>query len=158
VTVRVNDPHGGVSVAQGTLTVDGSVPVITGLHSSADVIAAPTGATAAAAPASPPPAARIRYMLSEPATVIVSVERAVAGRRAGKRRLCRPRAVRGRRCVRFVRARVIRRAGDAGTNKVRVRARGLRPGRYRLVFRAFDAVGNAATERTLGLRVVPSPR
>jgi hypothetical protein len=60
--------------------------------------------------------------------------------------------------VRFVRARVIRRAGDAGTNKVRVRARGLRPGRYRLVFRAFDAVGNAATERTLGLRVVPSPR
>jgi DNA-binding beta-propeller fold protein YncE len=158
VGVRVNDPHGGVSVARRLLAVDGSVPILTGLRSSAAVIAPPPRLGAAAPSAGPPRAARIRFRISEAATVLVSVERAVAGRRAGKGRPCRRRATRGRRCVRFVPARLIRKPADAGANKLRIRARGLRAGSYRLVFHAFDAVGNAAAERTLGLRVVRFPR
>jgi hypothetical protein len=50
--------------------------------------------------------------------------------------------------------RVLTKAGRRGPNSLRVRARGLRPGRYRLTFGATDAVGHEATKRTLALRVV----
>jgi hypothetical protein len=158
VGVRVNDPHGGVSEARRLLEVDGSVPVITGLRSSAAVIAPPPRLGATQPDAVPPRVARVRFQISEAATVVVSVQRAVSGRRAAPGRPCRRRATRGRRCVRLVRARLIRKAVDAGANKVKVKARGLRRGRYRLVFHAVDSVGNAAAERTLGLRVVRLPR
>jgi hypothetical protein len=49
---------------------------------------------------------------------------------------------------------VLTKAGQLGLNKLRIRARGLRPGRYRLRVEATDAVGHEALERTLGLRVV----
>jgi hypothetical protein len=50
--------------------------------------------------------------------------------------------------------RVLTKTGRRGPNSLRLRARGLRPGRYRLTFGATDAVGHEATERTLALRVV----
>ena len=42
--------------------------------------------------------------------------------------------------------------------KTRMRARGLKPGRYRLVLTAADEVGNRSPRRTLALRVVRLPR
>ncbi|MGH2799084.1 MAG: hypothetical protein ACRDM0_15750, partial [Thermoleophilaceae bacterium] len=42
----------------------------------------------------------------------------------------------------------------AGANAIRLRARGLRPGRHLLVLRAVDAVGNPSAPRKLPLRVV----
>ena len=39
VRMRVNDPHGGRSVSEGTIDVDGSVPVLTGVRSNTEVIA-----------------------------------------------------------------------------------------------------------------------
>ena len=39
VRMRVNDPHGGRAVAESTIDVDGSVPVLTGVRSNTAVIA-----------------------------------------------------------------------------------------------------------------------
>ena len=48
----------------------------------------------------------------------------------------------------------LRRMAQPGANGVRLRARGLRPGRYRVNAVAWDAVGNRSQERRLRLRVV----
>ena len=42
-------------------------------------------------------------------------------------------------------------------NSLLLRARGRRPGSYRLVIEAVDAVGHEATPRKLGLRIVRRP-
>jgi hypothetical protein len=159
VRVRVNDPHGGRAEAAAVLNVDGSPPVITNLWTSSKVIGLQRGgrrrgAGTAVLTSSPPRAARIRFRLSEAATVRVEIERARRGRRTRRGAPCRARARRGRRCVRLSQVRVIRKSGRAGRNSLRVKARGLRPGAYRLTFRAWDAVGNTATERAMSLRVV----
>ncbi len=161
VRVRVNDPHGGRAEAAAVINVDGSVPLITDLQANAKVIGVRRrlgrragGAAVLPVADAPRRAARIRFRLSEAATVRVEVKRVRRGRRARTGEPCRPRARRGRRCIRLSQARVIRKAGRAGANSVRVKARGLSPGAYRLTFRAWDGVGNAATERVLPLRVV----
>jgi hypothetical protein len=116
------------------------------------------GRAAARPPKRAPRATTVRFRLSEPATASVAVERAHRGRRAEAGAPCRPRARRGRRCIRWTRQRVLRQAGAAGPNAIRVRARGLRPGRHRLVVTAADAVGNHSVPRLLALRVVRLPR
>ncbi len=152
VRMRVNDPHGGRAVVERMLEIDGSVPVLTGLEASSNVIA--IGGRASADKDGPPPATRVRFRVSESAEVRVAVHLARRGRRARKGGSCKPRARHGRRCTRLSRARVFTRAARAGTNSVLIKAEGLRPGAYRVGFTATDAVGNEATERSLALRVV----
>jgi sugar lactone lactonase YvrE len=152
VRVRVNDPHGGRAVAERTLRVDGSMPVITGLRV-ARVLGLRSKRRRPRAAAAPPRATQLRFRLSEAATVTVTLERARAGRRR-KGRACNPRAKRGRRCTVYRRARTIRRAGVAGENAIPLRARGLKPGTYRITVRATDAVGNRSAPRRLRMRVV----
>ena len=158
VRMRVNDPHGGRAVVERMLEIDGSVPVLTGLQASSNVISiGPRGGRAGRASADkdgPPPATRVRFRVSESAEVHVAVHLARRGRRARKGGSCKPRAKRGRRCTRLSRARVFNRAARAGANSVLIKAKGLRPGSYRVGFTATDAVGNEATERSLALRVV----
>jgi DNA-binding beta-propeller fold protein YncE len=144
VRVRVNDPHGGRAVAEGTVRVDGRMPVITALR-----VARVLGLRRAGVP---PPSTQLRFRLSEAARVTVAVDRARAGRRSRGR--CRTRAKRGRRCVLYTRARTIGRAATVGENAIPLRARGLRPGRYRITVRAVDQVGNRSAPRRLSLRVV----
>jgi sugar lactone lactonase YvrE len=156
VRMRVNDPHGGRAVAEGTVSVDGALPVITQLRAGSRVLGVrPRGrhAGAAAGRGRPPGATSIRFNLSEPATVSVAIERARRGRR-GPGRACRVRARRGRRCIRWSPVRLVSHSGQAGPNAVRLRARGLRPGRHRLLLSAVDAVGNTSARRSLPLRVV----
>jgi hypothetical protein len=105
----------------------------------------------------PPRATTIRFDLSEPAAVSVAVDRARLGRRAAAGDPCRVRARKGRRCIRWVRKRSLNHAGAAGANAIRLRARGLDPGRYRLVLSAVDGVGNRSAARLLPLRVVRLP-
>jgi sugar lactone lactonase YvrE len=144
VRVRVNDPHGGRAVAEGTVDVDGSRPVLMRLRAG-DRVLTPRSRTP------------IRFRLSEPATVTLSLNRARAGRRpAGK--TCLVRAKRGRRCTAWSRARTVRRSLEAGPNRLVLRARGLKPGRYKLVLSAVDAVGNRSPQRALWLRVVRASR
>jgi DNA-binding beta-propeller fold protein YncE len=156
VRVRVNDPHGGRAVAEAGIAVDGAMPLITGLRIGSRVLGVGPrrGRAAATARRRPPRATRVRFNLSEPATVRLLVERARRGRRPAPGAGCRVRARRGPRCLRWSRARVIRHAGAAGANAVRLRARGLRQGRYRVALRAVDAVGNRSSRRVLPLRVV----
>jgi DNA-binding beta-propeller fold protein YncE len=159
VRVRVNDPHGGRAVAEATLDVDGSRPVLSDLRAAARVLGVGRGRarrSATAARSEPPRSTKLRFRLSEAATVTVAVNRARAGRRA--RGACSTRARRGRRCTAWSVARTIRRSARAGRNGITLRARGLRPGRYRVVLRAVDKVGNRSSRRALELRVVRLPR
>jgi hypothetical protein len=162
VRVRVDDPHGGRAVAEGTLDVDGSRPVLTGLRAVTHVLGVPSrGArahrSATAGGSSPPSATTVRFRLSEAATVTLAVDRARSGRRP-KGSACSTRAKRGRRCTAWSVVRTIKRSVRAGENGITLRARGLEPGRYRLVLRAADEVGNRSPRRTIGLRVVRLPR
>jgi hypothetical protein len=162
VRVRVNDPHGGRSVAEASVTVDGAAPVIGHLRRGARVLGVKRPSRrprprAAAPRRRPPRATTIRFSLTEPATVTLAVDRARRGRRPVAGEPCRVRARTGRRCLRWSRKRTIDHAGAAGENAIRLRARGLRPGLYRLVLSAVDGVGNASAPRLAPLRVVPLP-
>jgi DNA-binding beta-propeller fold protein YncE len=172
VRVRVNDPHGGRSVAEASVTVDGAAPVIGHLRRGAKVLGVkrpsrrpprrsggkePPRPRAAAPRRRPPRATTIRFSLTEPAAVTLAVDRARRGRRPVSGEPCRVRARTGRRCLRWSRKRTIDHAGAAGENAIRLRARGLRPGLYRLVLSAVDGVGNASVPRLAPLRVVPLP-
>jgi len=103
---------------------------------------------------------RMRFTLSEPATVTFRIERAARGRRAGGR--CRAPSVRNRTqpsCIRFVRLRgSLSHAGAQGANAVRLRGRlrrrALAPGRYRLVAGAIDAAGNRSAARRIRFRIL----
>jgi DNA-binding beta-propeller fold protein YncE len=152
VRVRVNDPHGGRAVAEGRLRVDGSMPVITGLRVGRvlGLRRKPRGGASAAAA---PRVTQLRFRLSETARVTVALDRIRAGRRR-QGQPCRLKATRGRRCTIYTRARTIRRSATAGENAVALRARGLKPGRYRITVTAVDPVGNRSAPRRLPLRVV----
>ena len=153
VRVRVNDPHGGRAVAEGTVNVDASRPVLTGLRTLARVLALPSRrGRGHASSATPPPATTLRFRVSEAARVTVALNRARKGRRS--KGACSTRAKRGRRCTAWSTARTIRRTATAGQNDITLRARGLRTGRYRVVLTATDEVGNRSPRRTLGLHVV----
>jgi sugar lactone lactonase YvrE len=158
IRVRVNDPHGGSSVAEGVVSVDGSVPRITRLRAGARVLAVgrarrKRGRNPASASARPKRATAVRFRLSEPARVSMTVARGRLGRRA-KGGSCRAGARRGRRCIKWTRARRIRRTRRGGANRLPLRARGLRPGRHRLTLTAVDAVAHRSTPRRLRVRVV----
>ena len=101
----------------------------------------------------------IRYTLSEPASVALRIQRAVAGRRIGGR--CRAVAKRsrsGRPCRRYVAVATLRRTGREGTNRVafsgRIGRRALARGAYRLVVSAVDAADNRSTARPRRFRIV----
>jgi DNA-binding beta-propeller fold protein YncE len=162
VLVRVNDRHGGRAVAEATVTIDGAVPAITRLRTGSRVLGVRrpvrrrggrAGTAAAARRGRPPRATTVGFDLSEPAQVSLAVERARRGRRTAGGE-CRVRARRGPRCLRWAPVRALGHAGTTGANAIRLRARGLRPGRHRLVLVAVDAVGNRSAQRVLHLRVV----
>ena len=179
VRVRVNDPHGGRSIAEANVTVDGAAPVIGHLRRGARVLgvkrparrlrkpsggqappggrARPRGRAGALRRRPPPRATTIRFSLTEPAAVTLAVDRGRRGRRPVPGEPCRVRARTGRHCLRWSRKRAIDHAGTGGENAIRLRARGLRPGLYRLVLSAVDGVGNASVPRQAPLRVVPLP-
>lgn len=100
-----------------------------------------------------------RYRLSEQARVVFTIDRALAGRRVGRRCVKPTRRTRGRRrCTRHVRFGRFARAGTRGANTVRysgrIGRRAMRPGRYRATLVATDAARNRSRVRRLGLRVV----
>lgn len=157
VRVRVNDPHGGRAIAEGTVGVDGSRPALTALRATSRVLGVGRPRSQRRGPRAsrprPPSRTTLRFELSEPATVTLTLRRARAGRRA-RGKACSPRAKRGRRCTVWANARTINRSLSSGQNRISLRARRLKPGRYRAVLTAVDQVGNRSPRRTLGLRVV----
>jgi virginiamycin B lyase len=100
----------------------------------------------------------VRFRLSEAATVRFRVERRNAGRRV--RGKCRKRTRRNRR-ARKCNLRLkgsFKWAGKAGSNRFRftgrLRGRKLKPGRYYLVARSTDSVGNRSKAKRVKFRIV----
>jgi virginiamycin B lyase len=99
---------------------------------------------------------RIRYTLSEPASVTLTVARAVGGRKVGGRCVKAKRSNRNRkRCTRFVKAKPTIRQADrkAGQNRVSLTAR-MRPGPYRLSLTARDLAGNRSAQLSTRIEVL----
>ncbi len=160
VRVRVNDPHGGQAVAETTVLVDGAVPVITELRGGARVLGVgrrrQAGRANAATAATPAAAARhhdrlqpVRARHGEPR----GGARTSRSSHGGRRPVPRPRTP-----WPPLPPLVSEAAGPPGrrgrANAYLLRARGLRPGRYRLLLSAVDAVGNRSAQRRRPFRVV----
>lgn len=102
---------------------------------------------------------RVRYHVSEPATVTLLIERRKRGRRVrGRCRAPRP-EYRGRpRCRRHRAVATLLREADRGRNRTRFTGRigrkKLRPGRYRLTLRAVDRAGNSSRRVRRSFRIV----
>ena len=98
---------------------------------------------------------RIRFTLSEPARVIVTIERAAAGRRVrGACRPARPSNRRAPRCTRWRRAGRLRLSGRHGANRKRFVGRSLTAGRHRLRLLAVDAAGQRSRPRVAHFTVL----
>jgi hypothetical protein len=163
VTVSVTDGGGNsvsrtatVAVAPAPLPKDATAPVVTGFGVSNKAFAASrTGARATRARRR---GTTFRFKLSEPARVVIRLERALPGVRVG--RACKPlkRGRRGRRCTRFRVAGTITRAAKAGRTSLRfsgrLRGRSLAAGRYRATVVATDAARNRSAPRRVTFRML----
>jgi virginiamycin B lyase len=86
-----------------------------------------------------------RFTLSEPASLKLTLSRAVAGKRRGKSCVKPTRRLRrAKRCTRFVRVRTASGSGTTGAISLAISTKRLRRGRYRAVLEATDAAGNKA--------------
>ena len=101
-----------------------------------------------------------RFRLSELATVRIAIQRALPGRRVGRRCRRPTRRLRNRRrCTRFVRRGTLtRRNLKAGSRRVRFSGRigrvALKVSRYRATISATDPAGNRSRSRRVTFRVV----
>jgi hypothetical protein len=102
-----------------------------------------------------------RYTLSEAAKVTLTIQRALAGRRAG--RTCVQSTSHLRRakpCTRYRTNGTLARSAKVGANSTRfsgrLGGRVLRPGTYRAVISATDADGNRSAPRTTRFRIASS--
>ena len=161
--MRVDDPHGGRAVAEGTVDVDGSRPVLTGVRARPTCWACVERTRGHRRPAAARSRRRrsttISFRLSEAGTVTL-VDRArpqgparegpdVQHARQARAAVHRPGRARGTITpLRAGRARTGSRCGPAGS----------RPGATGWCSRAADEVGNRSPRRTIGLRVVRLPR
>lgn len=138
---------------------DKTKPVASGLNVVPDLFAAfaGRGPSVLASRKKPRRGATVRYRLSEPATVSFTFERAVKGRKKGRR--CVPRRHKGRPCVRYRRLRgSFTDSGKAGGNSFRfsgrLKRKPLKPARYRLVGTPRDAAGNRGKAVRTKFRIV----
>jgi streptogramin lyase len=101
----------------------------------------------------------ISYSLSEAARVSLRIERALSGRKSGKRCLKPKRSLRHKKkCTRYKRSGTLVRSGKKGKNRHhfsgRIGKKALKVGRYRLSILATDAAGNKAKQKRKAFRIV----
>lgn len=97
---------------------------------------------------------RVKYALSEAARVALTIRRASAGRKVGKRCKKPTKANRARRkCTRFVKVKGFSQTAVAGANQATIPGKKLRPGKYRVVLVATDAAGNKSAPKRVSFRV-----
>jgi hypothetical protein len=137
---------------------DTAAPVLGSVALTNTRFAVAAGSTAVAAAAKR--GTRVRYSLSEAATVTFAIARARPGRRSGGRCRKPSRRLRTRpRCTRYVKAgATITRTAPAGASTLRftgrIGRRALRRGRHRMAIVATDAAGNRSLPRRLRFRIV----
>jgi bacterioferritin (cytochrome b1) len=122
---------------------DRTAPVLAGLDLTRDAFRARRGTT-------------VLYSLTEAATVTFRIERRTTGRRVDGRCVKRTRSNPTRpRCIRYLRTGPARtRQATAGTNRLRLRTRRLKPGRYRLAAVAVDLAGNRSARSRVPFRIL----
>jgi putative Ig domain-containing protein/FG-GAP repeat protein len=158
-TVTMTDLAGSASAALSvTIARDTTRPTVSGFGFSprAFAVSAKRTATTAAVHRG----TTIRYALSEPATVVITIARELAGRRSGKR-CVRPtrKLAHKRRCTRFVTAGKLTRRGQAAGRRTlafsgRMGRRALKPGRYRATIVATDPSRNTGRRKTATFTIV----
>ena len=122
---------------------DRTAPAFAGLDLTRDAFRARRGTT-------------VLYSLSEAAAVTFVVQRRTSGRRVNGRCVKRTRSNRTRpRCVRYVRVGAPRtEQATAGANRLRLRTRRLKAGRYRLLAIAVDLAGNRSARSRIPFRIL----
>ena len=102
---------------------------------------------------------RFTYTLSEPAKVVIAIDRKAKGRRAGKKCVKVTPANRSHKpCTRFVRKGTLSTQEQAGRQSLnwsgRLKGKALKPGRYRARAVAVDASGQRSKPRSVGFKIV----
>ena len=150
---------GGAGGSTGDPGPDLTLPLVSSASLSTKVFAVNRSGPAERPVSSAKKGTTFRYRLSEPARVVFTIERALPGRRAG-RRCAKPtsRNREKRKCTRYSRFGRFSHAGTAGSNSKRYSGRigrkSMKPGRYRATLLARDLAGNRSKPRALKLRVV----
>jgi hypothetical protein len=122
---------GGGAVSTTQTPVDGLAPVLSGTRLTPRRF--PAGSRGA----------RLRFTLSEPATLSIAIAREQPGRRSGRRCVKPSRRLRkARRCTRLQPRGSFAARGLSGANSVPFTGRGLKPGNHRLTIVATDPSGN----------------
>jgi putative Ig domain-containing protein/FG-GAP repeat protein len=158
-TVTMTDLSGAATATVPvTIARDTTRPTVTAFGFSPRTFAVSSQRTATTAAAHR--GTKIRYTLSEPATVVITIARELSGRRSGKR-CVRPtrKLAHKRRCTRFVTAgKLTRRKQPAGKRTLgfskRIGRRALKPGRHRATIVATDASRNVGRRKTASVTVV----
>jgi Tol biopolymer transport system component len=100
--------------------------------------------------------AKIRFTLSEAASVSLRIELKGKGRKKGSRCVTKRRT--GKRCTLYKAKVTLKRSGKAGVNTVAFNGRAgkkkLAKGSYRITATAVDAAGNRAKKKTVSFRIV----
>lgn len=95
---------------------------------------------------------RFSVRLSEAASLRVTIERRAFGKRKGKKCRAAKKGRTGKKCVRYVKVRSLRKAGKAGSNTVSM-GKKLKAARYRVSVVAVDKAGNRSATARKGFTV-----
>ena len=109
------------------------------------------GLTLVAGAIKPGAALQVRSNLSEPGTLSVTVQRAVAGRKVGK--TCKAGAKKGKKCTAYKKLASYSLPAPAGAATLSLPKKKLAIGQYRLVVTPIDAAGNHGATRTVAFRI-----
>lgn len=172
VVVEATDPDGQPGYREHTISVaaappppdpgpgpDLTAPVLSSASVSRGPFAVDSRGAAERPVAAAPAGTTFRYVLSEDARVVFTIEQALPGRRSGKRCVKPTRRNRGKRkCTRFVSFGRFAAASKAQSNSKRYSGRigrkAMKPGTYRATLVAADAPGNTSAPKALTLKVV----
>ncbi len=100
----------------------------------------------------PNTALKLKATLSEGASLSVSYERKVIGRKVGK--TCKAGAKKGKKCTTYKKLATVKVSGMGGSSTVTLPKRKLAAGDYRVVVTPVDAAGNKGAAKTVSFKVL----
>jgi Tol biopolymer transport system component len=135
---------------------DTVAPLISALKTSPGTFRIGTKATAISANKKAPRGTKIKFTLSEAASVSLRIDLKAKGRKKGAKCVAKRRT--GRRCTRYVHKLTLKRSGKQGANSVafsgRFGKKKLAKGTYRITATATDAAHNVSKKKTATFKVV----
>jgi hypothetical protein len=159
VAIPAGTSGGGAGGGGTTPPPDTTPPSVTSYSLSATTFRAASSGGSVIARKRPPIGTRVKFALSEAATMTFTVKRVLPGRkRAGRCEKPSKRNRRGKKCTRLVSKGSFKVAGVAGANSFkftgRLKGRKLAPGSYKLIARAKDAAGNKSRTSARSFKIV----